>query len=1254
MASSEATCAHCGIRFEPVPGSSATRCKACFEQAVLETAAVPGPSGRNPGRDVASSSQETGAVMPLSTVIDAGSGTRPAEGSELPRRIGRYEIASELGRGGMGVVFSAFDTTLRRPVAIKMVLDARWKGEEALKRFRLEASAAARLHHPGIVAVHEVGEHEGKPFLVMEMIEGESLDKVLARGGIAPRRLAEIIRGVALALEHAHENGIIHRDVKPENVIVDREGRTHLMDFGLAREVEAAERLTGTGQALGTPAFMSPEQANGDIEAQGPLSDVYGLGALLYWALAGGPPFEATSMRDLIKKILFEEPRPPRERRKLVPPDLETIALRCLAKEPARRYPSADAVAEELRRFEDGEPIVARPIGRAERTALWVRRNRALAAALLPVALIALSLPVAVPVGSYLVRENVRAEGEAAVRADRTRSLAALRAAADLASEEFAGSAVAEVASSEPVEARRERLDRRLALGLRALETAGRWAAAAPDDRDARRGAFLVACSLGDVAMESEQWSLAVAAFEEAGRRGVDDDVARRRLERVATERTRVANEHRKAVEAIVRSASSGALAATPGGHEDALFTLVGYREPGTVAILAEALDGVTAAIASATRDAYLSVAKPAPGEEGGELVGIEAALARRATLAPGEKVDSVSGALLRTCESRLEARLGRRDSGAARPVMRILADRQGASAGANALEVARLACEALGRIGIADGSVEPLGRYLREEQDEVRAAAAAGALCRLGGRRAAALVHAALGRFAVAGPFRERVLPHFRRLEALADVEASTPDELLERGAQRFVGGDVDGAIADFSRAIELAPADGNGWSNRGTARINKGDVQGGIADLTRALELMPGSAAVLSNRSAARQREGDIDGALADLTRAVELDPADATVLGNRGTLLYVKGRYDEAVAVLGSAIALSPDRSFFWRQRGTARFYQRDFRGAFGDLVRAVELDPRDAMALCIRGSIRGQLEDWDSASADFTRALELDPRLKDAWADRAQARVELGDFENAITDANRALAIDPRLVTALDARGCAKRGSHDLGGAISDLTRATELDPRSASSFYHRSLARADEGDREGAAADLARAIEIEPAYEGYAAEKAEAAKHPERREQPKSAAAWNTLGARAFRSADYSGAIFAFTRSLELDPQMAKTWSNRAEARRQRCDLDGALADATRAIELDPRMTSAWSNRGAVRYDRRDYQGSIDDCTRALAIEPTSGPALLNRGFARKAAGDRSGAIGDLERYLSTAPPNAPRQVVQAALDELRR
>ncbi len=283
----------------------------------------------------------------------------------------------------MGVVYRGFDPALDRAVAIKMVLDS-GDGERGRERFVREARAAARLRHPAIVSVHEVGQDpRGRPFIVMDLVEGRPLDELFEAGKpLDPRRAATIVRGIAAALGHAHDEGIVHRDVKPQNVLVAADGdRPFLTDFGLARRIDGDATLTRTGQFIGTPQFAAPEQARGEDDV-GPSADVWGVGAVLYAAITGTAPFPGATALEVVRRVIQDDPPPPRRHVPSVPRDLETITLRCLEKEPGRRYPSARAVAADLARFLAGEPIEARAIGRGERLLRWAVRNRALAATL--------------------------------------------------------------------------------------------------------------------------------------------------------------------------------------------------------------------------------------------------------------------------------------------------------------------------------------------------------------------------------------------------------------------------------------------------------------------------------------------------------------------------------------------------------------------------------------------------------------------------------------------------------------------------------------------------------------------------------------------------------------------------------------------------------------------------------------------------------------------------------------------------------
>ncbi len=337
-------------------------------------------------------------------LLETGLGSVEPEGeinvdpapSPMLMDFGDYELLEQIGRGGQGVVFRARQKSLNRIVALKVIGLGHWATEANLKRFRLEAEAAARLEHPGIVPIHEVGERDGSCYFSMKFVEGGQLDEVVRCTPMSIRQTAELIVKVARTVHYAHEHGILHRDIKPGNILLDAKGEPHLTDFGLARLVETESTVTRTMEVLGTPSYMAPEQAVGNNAAVSSVTDVYGLGAVLYQLLTGQPPFAGGTTYETIKLLLDTEPRQPRLVNPKIDRDLSTICLKCLEKDPKRRYSSALALAEDLERWLKHEPIQGRRTGIFARGKKWVRRNPSIA--VMAAMLLALAVPLGVMV----------------------------------------------------------------------------------------------------------------------------------------------------------------------------------------------------------------------------------------------------------------------------------------------------------------------------------------------------------------------------------------------------------------------------------------------------------------------------------------------------------------------------------------------------------------------------------------------------------------------------------------------------------------------------------------------------------------------------------------------------------------------------------------------------------------------------------------------------------------------------------------
>jgi tRNA A-37 threonylcarbamoyl transferase component Bud32 len=350
----------------------------------------------------------TGVPVNYETVDYLAQSNSPHQGSI--GELGDYELLSEIARGGMGVVYLARHRRLKRQVALKMILAGQFASQEEVQRFLSEAEAAAQLEHPNIVPIYEIGEEDGKHYFSMAYVEGQSLSNLAKEGPLPPRESVELMVKIADAVEYAHSKGIVHRDLKPANILLDGNGEPRVTDFGLAKNVASDSGLTASGQVMGTPSYMPPEQAAGRIDQIGPVSDVYSLGAVLYDLLTGRPPFRAATLVDTLKQVMEQEPVAPHVLNPSVDRDLETICLKCLSKEILKRYASAQDLSDELKRYLAGEPILARRISAAGRAIRWCKRKPIVAGLCAAVCLAVIAFGTAFAANRAANRTRVLAE----------------------------------------------------------------------------------------------------------------------------------------------------------------------------------------------------------------------------------------------------------------------------------------------------------------------------------------------------------------------------------------------------------------------------------------------------------------------------------------------------------------------------------------------------------------------------------------------------------------------------------------------------------------------------------------------------------------------------------------------------------------------------------------------------------------------------------------------------------------------------
>jgi serine/threonine-protein kinase len=371
------------------------------------------------------------------------------EGSEPSSRLSQvlvpgYEIVGELGRGGMGVVYKARQVGLNRWVALKMVLAAAHATQHQLNRFLTEAKAVADLQHPNIVQIYENGTHDGLPYFSLEFVGGGSLDAKVHRKAQPPREAAHMVETLAQAMQYAHEKGVIHRDLKPANILLTVDGIPKITDFGLAKRLSEDSGQTKAGTLMGTPNYMAPEQARGEVQNVGPLADIYTLGAILFELLTGRPPFQGSTVLDTVKQVTNDEPLPPSRLQPQVPRDLETICLKCLQKDMNKRYGSARLLADDLRRFLSDEPILARPISNWERLTRWCRRNPRVAALVGTVGLLLIVVAAGSTAFAYRISQEM-------AETDRQKKIAEENAARELKAREEADRSAEEAKKAQEI-----------------------------------------------------------------------------------------------------------------------------------------------------------------------------------------------------------------------------------------------------------------------------------------------------------------------------------------------------------------------------------------------------------------------------------------------------------------------------------------------------------------------------------------------------------------------------------------------------------------------------------------------------------------------------------------------------------------------------------------------------------------------------------------------------------------------------------
>ena len=974
-----------------------------------------------------------------------------------------YDILEELGRGGMGVVYKARHRRLRRLVALKMVLAGAHVGRAGLARFRAEAEAVAKLVHPNIVQIFETGECEGRPFFSLEFVEGGSLDQQINKSPTTPRGAAQFVEILARTMDVAHQRGIVHRDLKPANILLanldgsssavrgrdsdsatlaaDHWSRTtapKIADFGLVKRTDEESSQTQTGAIMGTPSYMAPEQAGGKTREIGPAVDIYALGAILYEMLVGRPPFKAGNPIDTVRQVIEQDPVPPRQLEPRVPYDLETICLKCLEKDPARRFASAAELADDLRRFVDGDPIEARPTPAWERAWKWGKRRPAIVAllALIPVAIVSVVL--------FVLWHNVSLRGQL------DRALTEERNA-----------------RQREQEARQENHLSLLRQEGQKLFDSARVAVAARDWATARVDLEKALATIGDApSLEKVKQPAQALLKEVANELSVEADqrASRARLQQFAVHR------------------------------DEAQFLGTLY----TGMDLAANLEAARAAVKNALEvygvpesgkgeprfDEYLTAAQKSDVRaDCAQILLILAETLAQGATGLGPKPDEKT----RELEQALAVLEQARRSGAPDKAYHLRRGRYLGllGRGVEAAESERVA-QGLASDSVIDNFLIGDELYRREqfaaaiqEFDRVLErkpghfwAQYLNALCLLRQKRPAearALLSACLAQRAdfvwlyLLRGFAQQELQAYAAADSDFEKAAAMKLEpsaryvlLVNRGVLRIRTGKFDEAVALFRAAIELKPRAYQAFVNLAQAYLRLNQPEQAMAELKHAAGLEPKVAHLHRLQARLYSERNEPDAALAELDNAMALEspasPYQADDQIERGRLLLARGQYEPARGAFDAALAAAPENGLAQRLRAESCFRLGRFDEVVKSLDRYLEKGRPLESVYRGRGLARAELGQYAGAIEDFTKALELHPSSA-VQAFRGWSYLVTEAPRLALRDFELAIVLDPKNGDALAGRGFALARLGRFVEAIADAEAATRVGPSSPRLLYN---------------------------------------------------------------------------------------------------------------------------------------------------------------------------------------------------------
>lgn len=1145
---------------------------------------------------------------------------------------GKYILARKIGQGGMGAVYKAWDMSLKRYVAVKIILpslidpssqDA--SAGEVIERFISEAQTAAKLIHPNILQVYETGVQDNTYYIIMEYVNGGSLNEYWAQRQRAsgpagaqyeddyrlPSRediseYAVLMKDVVKAIDHAHNYNIIHRDIKPANILLLRGQHGKIIpkisDFGLAKEVTSDKNITVAGTIMGTPAYMSPEQSLAfTLDNK---SDVFSLGAVLYRLCTGSDPFFGASYLDVIKAVAVKEPILPRRVNGAIDRDLEIIILKAMEKEKERRYASAAEFAEDIERYLRNEPIIARPASMAYKVSKNIKRNK-IAFAGVTVAAVVIAVVTA---GLLLFRYNIR------------KSVETYLAKGD----EFFSAQNWKDARDYYIKC--DELTRDDAAIKEKIEKCGRKI---EDEKKA---------------MEDAQtaWLYAQQIFREFYKNNANMDKVWRHID-----------------DSIAMLDKSISLYPTPAGY---FFRAMLYKEKGRME--------------DAERDLSMAITlKP----------DYNLAYIIRGTVYFEKYITSQSKELEQKAANdfaSIKSLEGIPEQFTNNKVIfeDIMVFRQDQDKGLALLK------EGFEKYNNEEFlvwyTVFSLKRIALDQDKSAKEA-----------EECIDMAIAMKPQYAKAYLLRSMIRKFLKDYDgAIADLTAAikiNPDNASayrDRAGARSMKGDSDGAMEDYNQAIKLDPMNTTSYLLRANIKDEIGDDAGALDDINAVLKFNPNSEEALVSSSVMKTKMGDTNGAIADLNKAVRVNPYSPTAFYNLSLLSLNRGDIKKSISLAAEAIRLDRDFAEAYVQRGYARNADGDEKGAIEDYTKAIKINPSLTDAYRNRAIVLSATGETEKAVQDFSKVIELFPGAGDDYYKRALARAKSGDQAGAIGDFSMCLQYKPDYEPAYRGRGNARFETKDLDGAIEDFTKAIELNADNAFPRYFRGLIKSDKGDVDGALEDYNKAIQMEPENATFflarviarqaKGDKAGAVEDLSMALQKKpqllsslnasiqtdsqegrweDAIKWLDLlvevtsdnqfaykyrGHAKFMLGDADGAVEDISIAIRLDPSDVDAYYERAKLNSRKGDLDGAISDFTEVLRMEPFNAVAYFDRGTVWYNKGDMDQSISDYSLAIKINSNDALAYLYRGDAYIKKGDMDKAGEDYEKSIRLDPDNA--------------